>query len=476
MSPTSAEPVSLGAPDVRARLVEYLCEAAEVEHSLCLQYLYAAFSLRANPPEDGLDEVQIETIREWKGQLLRLSREEMLHLGLVLNLLAGVGGAPYLQRPNFPQPERYYPLGVVSSLTPFSRECVERFLVYEMPTVLLSRINAGLGAGPAATDAGASPETGDKQMTVGLLYERIRELVLSVPEKELFIGPPHRQIDTAAVIDPDHVFEDDVLVGYGVEPFPVNSHASAMRAIDLIIEQGEGAEEDTEDSHYGRLLRIREEYDREEAAARAAGRDFVPARPMLDNPAVRTAPDAHGVGLITEPLAREAAELFNAGYGLMVLMLLRFFGRSGESRAELRTLQSVVFFPLMTMFVRPLGELLGELPAVAGDPATTAGPPFEFGRGIQLIPEREVAERVFLERLRDLAARAHRVAGLARSGDTSGRVVRRLEFLAENVRRMADQYAVDTGPDAVTPDTAGPHGSGPHAAGPAAPHPLAPTV
>ncbi|MGW7413566.1 ferritin-like domain-containing protein [Streptomyces sp. NPDC054863] len=439
MSLKSAEPLCPGPPDVaavRARLVEYLCEAAEVEHSLCLQYLYAAFSLRANPPEAGLDDVQIETIREWKGQLLRLSREEMLHLGLVLNLLAGVGGAPYLQRPAFPQPERYYPLGVVSALTPFNRDALERFIAYEMPTVLLSRISGGPGAATGQHD--------EPQMTVGMLYERIRELVLSVPEKELFIGPPHRQIDTAAVIDPDHVFDDDVLVGYGVEPFPVNTHASAMRAIDLIIEQGEGAEEDSEDSHYARLLRIREQYDRELAAADAAGLPFDPARPMLDNPAVRRAPDAQDVGLITDPLAREAAELFNAGYGLMVLMLLRFFGQSGESRDELRVLQSVVFFPLMTMFVRPLGELLGELPASAGDPAVTAGPPFEFGRGIQLIPERDVAQRVFQERLRDLAARAHRVSALADGGGAPDRVLRRLLFLAENVQRMSDQYALDT--------------------------------
>ncbi|MGC0211829.1 ferritin-like domain-containing protein [Streptomyces levis] len=428
----SALPGPPDVPTVRARLVEYLCEAAELEHSLCLQYLYAAFSLRANPPEDGLDDVQIETIREWKGQLLRLSREEMLHLGLVLNLLAAVGGAPYLQRPNFPQPERYYPLGVVSSLTPFSRATVDRFLAYEMPTVLLSEVNGAYG-----------PD--GRQMTVGMLYERIRELCLSVPEKELFIGPSHRQIDTAAVIDPDHVFDDDVLVGYGVEPFPVDSHASAMRAIDLIIEQGEGATEDAEDSHYGRLLRIRAQYDREERAAKASGRVFEPARPMLENPAVRAVPDAVGTGLITEPLTREAAELFNSGYGLMVLMLLRLYGRAGESRAELRTLQSVVFFPLMTMFVRPLGELLTELPAEAGDPARTAGPPFEFGRGIQLIPERSIAQRVFLERLRDLARRAQRVADLAGATAAPARIVRRLEFLAENVQRLAGQYAVDTG-------------------------------
>ncbi|MGW2709072.1 ferritin-like domain-containing protein [Streptomyces sp. NPDC001356] len=443
--PTTDRPVeaSPDIPAIRARLVEYLCEAAEIEHSLCLQYLYAAFSLKTDPSEAGLDEAQIETIREWKGQLLKLSREEMLHLGLVLNLLAAVGGAPYLQRPNFPQPERYYPLGVVSALTPFSRETIDRFVVYEMPTVLLSGI-----LGDRRRD-----EDGEERMTVGLLYERIRELFLAVPEHELFIGSPRRQIDTASIVDPDSVFEEEVLVvGYGVEPFPITGRASAMRAIDLIIEQGEGSAENTGDSHYDRLLRIRDELDREVAAAAQAGRGFEPARPMLENPAVRNAPDATGTGLITEPLARGVAELFNAGYALMVLMLLRFYGRAAESRDELRTLQQFVFFPLMTMFVRPLGELLGELPAADGA-ARTAGPPFEFARGIQLIPEREIAERVFLERLRDLTRRSQTVAVQALEGDADPRVTRRLRFLAENVERMMTQYALEIRPDAA-PHTA----------------------
>ncbi|MDH6115444.1 hypothetical protein P3T36_006614 [Kitasatospora sp. MAP12-15] len=438
---------------LRAQLVDCLCEAAELEHSLCLQYMYTAFSLKNRPEDGGVDQVQIETIREWKGQLLLLSREEMLHLGLVLNLLAAVGAAPYLQRPNFPQPERYYPLGVASALEPLTPATLERYLVYELPTALLSEIHRV----PQPADGGG------ERLTVGLLYERIRGLFTELDEEELFIGAAQRQIDTASVVDPDGVFEGDVATGYGAEPFPITDRASAMRAIDLIIEQGEGAPENSEGSHYGRLLRIREQLAAEIAAAEAVGLAFEPSRAALTNPAVRRPSDAAGVGLITDPLAREAAEAFNAGYSLMVLMLLRFFGRTDDSAGEMGRLQEVVFFPLMTMFIRPLGELLTELPAGADGAGPRAGAPFEFSRGLQLIPERTIAHRVFGERLFDLAARCRRLADrIGRSPATAPAVRKRIAFIAENVElmagRFAEQLATDT-PTTVQPNGAGSHGN-----------------
>ncbi|TLS47540.1 hypothetical protein FE633_03295 [Streptomyces montanus] len=415
----------------RAQLTEALCEVAELEHSLCLQYLYAAFSLKTRPDEGGLDEVQAELVREWKGQLLLLAREEMLHLGLVLNLLASVGGAAYLRRPNFPQPERYYPLGTVAALEPFSATSLERFLSYELPSALLR-------AQPSDDETGE-----DLRLTVGQLYDRIRHIITTVEEKDLFIGSELRQVDTAAVIDPEGVFDDDVTVGYGVEPFVINNRASALRAVDLIVEQGEGATEDEEDSHYNRLLRIKAQLTAEVEEATRSGRPFEPARPMLDNPVVRLAADAEGSIVIREPLAREAAELFDAGYSLLVLMLLRFYSRVDESPAEQKRIQRIAFFPLMTMFTRPLGEILSELPALTGNPSVTAGPPFEFQRGLALIPERDVAHRVFAERLADLAGRARRFADHMNAAPVPPRLRHRAELMAKDVERMCRSFVED---------------------------------
>ncbi|WCN04115.1 ferritin-like domain-containing protein [Streptomyces sp. M92] len=409
---------------VRARLIDALCEVAELEHSLCLQYLYAAFSLKTRPDEGGLDEVQAELVREWKGQLLLLAREEMLHLGLVLNLLASVGGVAYLRRPNFPQPERYYPLGTIAALEPFSAKSLERFLSYELPSALL----------PAQQPAdGPGVET---RMTVGQLYERIRHVIMTVEEKDLFIGSALRQVDTAAVIDPEGVFDEDVAVGYGVEPFAIYDRSSALRAVDLIVEQGEGATESEDDSHYNRLMRIKVQLTAELEEAARTGRTFKPARPMLDNPVVQPAADAEGANVISEPLAREAAELFDAGYGLLVLMLLRFYNRVDESTAEQKRIQRVAFFPLMTMFTRPLGEILSELPALTRNSSVTAGPPFEFQRGLALIPERNVAHQVFVERLIDLSRRARLFADHLKNAPAPPRLRHRAELMARDVERI----------------------------------------
>ncbi|MFP5265336.1 MAG: ferritin-like domain-containing protein [Blastocatellia bacterium] len=40
-------------------------------------------------------------IKNWRRQINLVARQEMLHLGLVSNLLAAIGGAPYFRRGKF---------------------------------------------------------------------------------------------------------------------------------------------------------------------------------------------------------------------------------------------------------------------------------------------------------------------------------------------------------------------------------------
>ncbi|MEU6230897.1 hypothetical protein [Streptomyces sp. NPDC047042] len=70
---------------------------------------------------------------------------------------------------------------------------------------------------------------------------------------------------------------------------------------------------------------------------------------MLDNPVVDLGPDAEGTTLISECLAREAAERFGTVYGPLALMALRFHSPMNESPAERKHAQRMVAFPLMTM-------------------------------------------------------------------------------------------------------------------------------
>jgi hypothetical protein len=419
---SAVESLSASEAEARRRLVELLCEASELEHSLCLQYLFAAFSLRTRSTEPGVDSLEIEKIRYWKADLLLIAREEMLHLALVTNMLAAVGAGPYLRRPNFPQPARYYPVGVVAALEPLSLPTVERFLVYEQP--------AALSGG------------GGDVMTVGQLYERVRDLVMAIEEDRLFIGSARRQVDATTVLDPLGLFDDDVRTGYGVEPFAVTDRPSALHAIDLIVEQGEGCGEAGENSHYARLLRIREEL----RSAQLARADFQPSRPVLPNPVVEPRPDAPDANPITHPVGLEAAALFNCAYGLVMLMLLRFHARTDAALNETAELQRILFFPLMTMVVRPLGEILTELPAVAGESALAAGPTFEFGRDIELIPDPRVARRVFAERLEELQQRGRWVADAVQRADVDPHLRERTRFLAENLERMAAGFHGEESP------------------------------
>ncbi len=95
----------------RKELTYLLCQAAELEHGLVCEYLYAAFSLKeASGP--GLDEAQLGMVERWRGVVLGVAAEEMLHWALVNNLLTAVGSAPYVSRPNMPHQAAGYPPGV----------------------------------------------------------------------------------------------------------------------------------------------------------------------------------------------------------------------------------------------------------------------------------------------------------------------------------------------------------------------------
>src|SRR5690349_10368035 len=102
----------------REALVYALGKAAELEHLVMLQYLFAAFSLKQAASEGLTPETQAAVDR-WRSVLLEISEQEMLHLALVQNLLTAVGAAPRFARPNFPMPAYAFPAGVRIELVPF---------------------------------------------------------------------------------------------------------------------------------------------------------------------------------------------------------------------------------------------------------------------------------------------------------------------------------------------------------------------
>src|ERR1700688_3004455 len=63
----------------REALIYMLCEAAELEHGIMCQYLFAAFSLKQHEDE-GLTTGELAAANRWRTAISHVATEEMLHL------------------------------------------------------------------------------------------------------------------------------------------------------------------------------------------------------------------------------------------------------------------------------------------------------------------------------------------------------------------------------------------------------------
>src|SRR5262249_59643522 len=69
----------------REALIYMLCEAAELEHGIMCQYLFAAFSLKQSRDE-GLTAKELEAVLRWRKVISHVATEERLHLAPAPNL------------------------------------------------------------------------------------------------------------------------------------------------------------------------------------------------------------------------------------------------------------------------------------------------------------------------------------------------------------------------------------------------------
>jgi hypothetical protein len=427
----------------REELLYLLGEAAELEHAACCSYLYAAFTLQADPGE-GLTAAQVPAVAGWKRTINQIALQEMIHLALVNNLLAALGGAPRLGRHNLPQRSPYAP-EIRLTLAPFSEQTLRRFLYIERP----EEMDISTMAGELDHDRPAPPvPTGPLVLpapqafsSIGQLYHGIERglhgLVDRYGEERVFVGSPNAQASTRYFQVPDRM----------PELIPVTGLASAVQAIQTIVEEGEGARGGWQGAHFGRFLEILEAY----RAMKAADPSFSPARPSVTNPYVRVprdllglatasgpaAPDdPRGVHLIQDSYTAAVSDLFNACYAAMLQLLYRFFQHTEETDAELSMLGQTSVL-MMLQVIRPLGELLTRLPVGPHAPGMTAGPSFMLTSATPVTPHKPAAWSILGERLLELAE----VCG----GLTAGAP----EVLAEVGERLAAFAAPLLPPDAA---------------------------
>jgi hypothetical protein len=191
-----------------AGLKHALQQAIELEHSTIPPYLYALYSL-----EPGHN-VEI-------GALIRsIVLQEMLHMALDCNVMNAVGGSPNIDHPRF-IPKYPGPLpgsvesGLIVPLSPFTKQLVhDVFMVIEEPETPLHF--------PVLKMTAAEPV-----ITIGEFYAEIKRQIVDLSKggNNIFTGDRSKQLTTGFT---------------ALQTMEVTGVDSALAAIDLIVEQGEG--------------------------------------------------------------------------------------------------------------------------------------------------------------------------------------------------------------------------------------------
>jgi len=414
-----------GGIEHREALIYTLGKAAELEHLVMLQYLFAAFSLKQHVDE-GLTPDGLAAVKRWRTTILEISQQEMLHLALVQNLLTAVGAAPRFARPNFPMPAYAYPAGVRIELVPFGEAALRHFAFLERPEGMDVEDAEGF---EAMAEAAALPHDEADEIvphlqefdTIGQLYRSIQagleHLDQRIGPERLFIGPRDAQATAEHFRWPELVAVTDL--------------ASARQAIDTIVEQGEGARGEWRDAHFGRLVGILDEY----LELKGADPAFAPARPVVAAN-VRPQPTGVVVPLITDAGTTRCMDLLNVTYEVLLQLLSRYFAHADETPEQLQVLADVSV-GLMYAAIKPLGTVVTTMPVGWDLPGVMAGPGFElFYQVDYLLPHREAAWVLMEERLRDAAAFAVRCGQLCTPA-----LMEPLAKVARSLERYADQLA-----------------------------------
>ncbi|MGN5377545.1 ferritin-like domain-containing protein [Streptomyces lasalocidi] len=286
----------------RGRLLHLLREAATLELAVMLQYLYAAYSVPTHGT--GLEYVRRgrwtdEQLRlacgdggrsvdeGIRGTLVTVAREEMIHFLLVNNIITALGEPFHVPRIDFATLNHALPVPLDLCLERLSPGSVERFALIERPDGLGGEARRG-GTAPAPEpyDAGRPARRPTPYASLSELYADIREGLERVPDLFLVAkgrgGGEHHLFLRESVNrhHPDYQLEVDDL-------------SSALFAIDIITEQGEGGvlgprtgagTESGEESHHASFLRIADLLSGAPGAVHAGGGRWDPAHPVVRNP------------------------------------------------------------------------------------------------------------------------------------------------------------------------------------------------
>jgi len=334
--------------------------AAEVEHALLVQYLYAAYSLKVESD----DPAQQQKLDDWYKGVLLIARQEMGHLATVQNLLWAIGGPLNFEREDFPFRSEFYPF--YFRLEPLTRDSLAKYIVAEMPPLeTLDRPTRRVVRYARRRAVAANRQT--RINRVGALYARIIELFGD-------LEPDDFRFDTATrwqALPEDFGFVGPLHPDAAKKPFIglIASVEDATTALSLVAEQGEGATDPSFDSHFELFLRIFVDADFPETnplygpASWTAIR-AVPTDPLLNCRGVR---GLRRRSCITAPLSRLVAELADVRYRVALVLLVIYFHADALSCPGLRKDTATWIAAEMRTALGGLGSLLPDLSRQAPD-------------------------------------------------------------------------------------------------------------
>jgi hypothetical protein len=376
--------------------------AAEIEHALMVEYLYAAYSL-------GGPQVPVDhrgNVVQWQETILGIAKEEMGHLLTVQNLLRCLGGPLNLDREDYPWDSDFYPFPF--RLEPLSRKSLAKYVCAEAPP-------PSVWTGDEANTIRALAQEGadgERINRVGDLYDHIRELFedrKAVKDSDFrgstFLyqanwdewGRGYRAGNRGNASGGAMAGTPDLLL------IPVTTRTDALAAIKAVATQGEAnaTADDAKPSHFARFLKIFRHFP--------AADKWRPARNVPLDPIVTM--DLGGAGdtsgwegtPITHRQTALWAHLFNIRYRALLTNLLHTFeypsNLSETSQTTPRGLLLHATFGEMYN-LRALSQILVEAPLADGDAIRMAGPSFQMPYTLRLPVDPVDRWRLHLELLR----------------------------------------------------------------------------
>lgn len=383
----------------RDEAVFLLTAAAEVEHALMVQYLFAAYSVRTDTHLTGLVKIQ--------ESLIQIAREEMGHLATVQNLLLVLGGPLNFRREQSPYASEIYPFRF--KLQSATLSSLAKYVIAESPATLpdeLSMEDKTLLCDVIEPLAQADNDSVPVQH-VGPIFARLLKLFeegepgQTIQDEDFFTETlqQHARFEDWGY-DPQDPDKGDPLVVSPLEgTTAAEIRAQAIAALREIAEQGEGFEQpggNEAESHFQRFFAIYKRMDQLTMGGTIPSTWPLPLNPNTTPKPMGKPPGmekmvamvlaAHeNQGRITEARALAWAQLFNLRYRMLIAFLSHFLRLDStlytddDDNPGDRTPRGLLLIWTFNEMrrLRKIALKLVQIPKDEGG-SVNAGPPFEL--------------------------------------------------------------------------------------------------